>query len=206
MKTLILLTLLLLSAGLAAAQTPPSQTGAHGVSVIEYSWHRQSLPNPVLLEDPLGIVDEQARMDRARNEVIQQNKIRERAGVDQVPVPTGSGMNRTPPRRPSSAGRFQYLYEVKLSNMGTKKIRGLTWEYVMLDPVTGLETGRRHFTSKVSLRPGQSKKLTGRSTLPPALTVSAARDSKESAMGHSEKVEIQRVEFDDSTVWERPSQ
>ncbi|HEX8559248.1 MAG TPA: hypothetical protein VF668_14175 [Pyrinomonadaceae bacterium] len=204
MKTLVLVALSLLSAGSAAAQTPPSQNAAapHGVVVLEHGWHTQAAYNPALFEDPLRVAEEQARMDSVRNEVIQLNKIRVQAGVEQVPVPTGGGMTSASNRGVRSNNRSHYVYDVKLTNTGTKKIRSLDWEYVLVDSSTGTVAGRRQFTSKVGLRPGQKKKLSGRSTLPPSLTVDASqgRDAR-----FKEKVVIRRVEFEDGAVWQNPA-
>lgn len=203
MKTLVLVALSLLAAGSAAAQTPPSQNAApHGVVVLEQNWHTQAAYNPALYDDPLRIVEEQARMDSIRNETIQLNKIRVQAGTEQVPVPTGGGMTSAPNRGPRSNARSHYIYNVKLSNTGAKKIRSLDWEYVLVDSSTGEVAGRRQFTSKVGLGPGQKKKLTGRSTLPPSLTVDA---SKESSARYKETVVIRRVEFEDGDVWQNPA-
>lgn len=205
MKTLSLVILVLSAAALAAAQTPSSQSSPPGVSVVEWRWSRQSLPSPALSEDPLRIAEEQARLDNARNETIQHNKIRVKAGVEEVPIQTNNGMGTVGGRRRSSANPFQYLYEVKLSNTGAKKIRSLSWQYTFTDPSNGAVAGQHQFTNKVDIRPGQSKKLVGRSSLPPSHVVNAERGGAESS-GYSEKVSIQRVEFDDGTVWEAPPQ
>lgn len=206
MKTLVLVILVLSAATLTAAQTPSSQSSAHGVSVAECRWSKQSLPSPALFEDPLRVAEDQARLDNARNEAIQHNKLRVKAGVEQVPVPTNNSVGGAGTRRRSSASPFQYLYEVKLSNTGAKKILSLSWEYTFTDPSNGAVAGRHQFTHKVSLRPGQRKKLVGRSALPPSLVVNAAPGGPESPSGYSENVSIQRVEFDDGTVWEAPPQ
>lgn len=206
MKTLVLMILVLSPAALTVAQTPSNQSNEHGVSVAEWRWSRQSLPSPALFEDPLRVAEDQARLDNARNETIQQNKLRVKAGVEQTPVPTNNSIGGSGSRRRSTASPYQYLYEVKLSNTGAKKILSLSWEYTFTDQSNGSVAGRHQFTHKVSLRPGQRKKLVGRSALPPSLVVNAAPGGPESSSGYSEKVFIQRIEFDDGTVWEAPPQ
>lgn len=203
MKNLLLVVLVLSSAASAAAQTPSSEVSAHGVSVVEFRWSRQSLPNPALYEDPLRAAEEQTRLDSARNEVIQTNKIRARAGVEQVSVPTNNGLGNARDRRRPSNSPYVYVYEVKLNNTGAKKILRLWWEYTFTDESNGVVAGRHEFTSEVGLRSGRSKKLVGRSHLPPSSVVNAASgEQKKTPSGYSEKVSIRRVEFDDGTVWE----
>jgi hypothetical protein len=97
----------------------------------------------------------------------------------------------------------EYVYEVKVSNTGAKKIRELVWKYVLLDPDTGREISDHQFTSKVSISPGRSKKLVGHSA-PPAL-VSVARTNRDLRDQYTERVEIRRVEYDDGSVWESTS-
>jgi len=206
MKTLILVVLVLSPAALAAAQTPSSQVSAPGVSVVELRWSRQSLPNPALYEDPLRAAEEQTRLDSARNEVIQTNKIRAKAGAEQVSIPTNNGLGNAGASRRRSASPFVYVYEVKLNNTGTKKIRRLSWEYTFTDESNGVVAGQHQFTNEVSLGPGRSKKLVGRSNTPPSLVVNAAGSGQKSPSGYSEKVLIRHVEFDDGTVWEAPPQ
>jgi hypothetical protein len=206
MKTLILVVLVLSPAALAAAQTPSSQVSAPGVSVVELRWSRQSLPSPALYEDPLRAAEEQTRLDSARNEVIQQNRIRAQVGVEQIRVPTNNGLGNAGARRHPSASPYVYLYEVKLNNTGAKKIRRLSWEYTFTDESNGAVAGQHQFTHEVSLRPGRSKKLVGRSNLPPSLVVNAVDGGKKSPSGYSEKVSILRVEFDDGTAWDAPPQ
>lgn len=202
MKTLILVVLMLSPAALAVAQTPSSQNGAPGVSVAEWRWSRQSLPSPALFEDPLQVAEEQARLDDARSAVIQQNKRRAQAGVQQAPVPTNNGMSGGGTGRRRNP--YQYVYEVKFSNTGEKKILRVYWEYTFTDSADGAVAGQHQFTHEVSLRPGRSKKLVGRSNLPPTRVVNAARGGQESTSGYLEQVSIRRVEFEDGTAWEAP--
>ena len=84
-----------------------------------------------------------------------------------------------------------------------KKIRGLVWEYVLVDPSTGSEVGRHQFTSKVSVGPGKSKTIFGYSTLPPVSSVDANNAGEGSEGQHSEQVVIKRIYYDDNSVWER---
>lgn len=202
MKALILVALAVLSGGLCAAQTPPSENAAPGVAVVESGWRGRLVRNPALDQDPLQPLEDQERSERIRNEVIRQNKARAEAGKDQAPVPSRNAANRLPPPRP--AHPYEYVYRVKIINTGVKMIRGLVWEYVLVDPSTGSEVGRHQFASKVSVRSGKSMTLFGYSTLPPASSVDAKNAGEGSDGQHSEHVVIKRIYYDDNSVWERP--
>jgi hypothetical protein len=200
MKALISVALMLLAPGLAAAQSATKQAGTPGIAVIESSWRRVVRRNP-LADDPLGTLEQQNRAERARDKVMRENGERAAVGLPQAPVPS-----RTvdPVRLVSRVSAPEYIYEVKISNIGAKKIRELVWGYVLLDPGTGREISDRRFTTKVSIRPGQSKKLVGRSSLPP-LVVSAAKTNEALSDQYAERIEIHLVKYDDGSVWESAS-
>lgn len=200
MKALTLVALAVLSGGLCAAQTPPNENAAPGVAVVESGWRGRFVRNPALDEDPIVALEDQDRSERIRNEVIRQNRIRVAAGKDVAPLPSRNATNRLPPRR---AHRYEYVYRVKIINTGVKKIRGVVWEYVLVDPSTGSEIGRHRFRSEVSVGPGKSKTLFGYSTLPPASSVDANNAGEGPEGQHSEQVVIKRIYYDDNSVWER---
>ena len=206
MKVLGLMFASILLAGSAAAQTAtPVQTAApetHGVSVVKARWHKR-FHNPALDEDPLRAANEARQLERERRETQRINLILAQQGRNQLPMPT-----QTIPTQPSdilpNERRDYYLYEVKLSNTGTKKIRSLVWSYVLFDEATQREVGNHAFESKVGLGVGKSKSLLGFSTEPPARIVDVSKSNKETTRGqYTERVEIHRVVYADGTVWER---
>ena len=202
MKALIFAVLTILSGGLCAAQTPPRENAAPGVAVVESGWRRRLVRNPTLELDPLAPLENQDRQERYRSEVIRQNAINAAAGKDQMPLPARNATNSLPLPRP--AYPFTYVYRVKIINTGVKKIRGLAWEYVLVDSSTGSEVGRHRFTSGVSVRPGKGTILFGHSTLPPASSVDATKAGEGPESQHSEQVVIKTIYYDDNSVWERP--
>lgn len=201
MKVLISLALLVLSCGLCAAQTSTSGNEAPGVVVLENGWRRLWVRNPALDQDPLGILENQDRSERIRNEVIRQNSIRTSLGKEPAPLPA---RNANPPLSPRRRPHpYEYSYRVKITNTGAKKIRGLVWEYVLVDLSTGNEVGRHRFTSKVNVSPGKSKTMFGHSTLPPASTVDARSAGEKPEGQYAESVVIKSIYYDDNTVWVR---
>ena len=202
MKALGLVLTALLLAGSAAAQTAAPES--HGVSVVKSRWQKR-LYNPALDEDPLRAANDARQLERERRETLKANTVQTQLGRQRLPVPAqpANGLGDIPPNE----SRDYYLYEVKLSNMGTKKIRSLVWVYVLYDEATRREVGNHAFESKVGLAAGKSKSLTGFSTSPPARVVDVSKSDKETARGqYAERVEIHRVVYEDGTVWERGRQ
>jgi hypothetical protein len=142
------------------------------------------------------------RLEQQRREVQRVNAIRAQLGRPQLSMPAQTAESLD---RPALDGKPMpiYLYEIKVVNTGAKKIRSLIWEYVLLDVETQREVGRHLFESKVGIEVGKSKGLTGWSTQPPATIVDVSKSDKESRGQFSERIDVQRVEYDDGTHWER---
>lgn len=203
-KFFVLLTLTPLLACAAAAQTPKATpTEPHGVTVIGGRWDRE-VYNPALLDDPLDISTDAAQLLRERREVSRINATRnERGGRAPLPPPAEPSIKTV---RRSSGPAFAtniYLYQIRVSNGGTKKIRSIVWDYVLFDRDTLRETGRNRFESKVDIGVGKTKDLFGSSKLPPATVVDVSKSDKVERGQYAEAVEIERVEYSDGTFWER---
>ena len=202
MKSLYVMFLLLLVAGSAAAQSSSSTPDAPDVLVVENSW-RKLERNPKLEEDPLAVSQQQVNLERAQREVIRENAARARADLPQRPMPTRGAM---PVKNMPVGPWVEYVYEVKVSNTGTKTIRKLYWEYVFSTPGSQPKAGRRQFISKSRILPGKSKKLTERSPFPPLGVIDATQTGDNPQGQASERVLIQRIEYADGSVWTRDSE
>jgi hypothetical protein len=203
MKALILITMLVLSGGVCAAQDPSPQSGnaAPGVTIVESDWRRRLARNPALDEDPLRSLEAQARAERIRSQALEQNRIRAAAGKDQSPLPSRNAPSRSQPFNPTYP--YRYVYRIKITNTGVKKIRGLVWEYVFVDPSTGSEVSRRRFTSNAIIHPGKSKRLFGHSVIPPTGSIDASKAGEQPEGQHAEQIVITKIYYDDNSVWER---
>ncbi|MET0622171.1 MAG: hypothetical protein ABW250_04230 [Pyrinomonadaceae bacterium] len=216
MKILGLILLSLLACAPAAAQTPagpPPSPEAHGVSVVRATW-RKEVFNPALMEDPLSASDNTVRQLRERKEITRENNERSRTGRILVPLPTQATGEPKPTQTPGeparvvtepppSDPRVSYLYEVKVVNKGTKKIRSLVWEYVLVDPATRSEVGRHAFETKAGIGVGKEQTLLGRSGQHPVGVVHVTKSDKEKSGQYAERVEILRVVYEGGDVWER---
>ena len=202
MKILKLSLMLVLLAGVAAAQTPSSQADAPGVKVIKNRWRKALRSNLKLEQDPLRVAQAVADRERALKDALYENKVRAEAKLEPIRLPASAGVPGPEFRGPRTG---EYVYEVKISNTGTKKIREIDWEYVFVDSDTGSEAGRHQFTSRVDLSPGKSKTIYGTSLYTPASIVHVTKSGTDSMDRFSERIIIRRIEYKDGSVWERPS-
>ena len=199
-KLLVLLLMTPLLAVAAAAQTPTATpTEAHGVTVVGGRWDRE-VYNPALLEDPMAISDDAAQLQRERREVARINAARTNTARPPLPPPTEPSIKRSQRSSPALATSV-YVYRIRVSNGGTKKIRSLVWDYVLFDAATQREMGRNQFESRVSIAVGKTKDLFGSSKMPPAKIVDVSKSDKVERGQYAETVEIQRVVYEDGTVW-----
>ena len=201
MKAISLVLLMLVPAVAAAQEASAAKAESHGISVVKSRWERR-IYNPALDEDPLRAARDSSRLEQERRETQRANAVRAQLGRPQLAMPaqTAENLDRVVLNdKPTPI----YLYEVKVVNTGAKKIRSLIWEYVVLDAETQREVGRHLFESKVGIDVGKSKGLTGWSTQPPATVVDVSKSDKESRGQFSERIEVQRVEYDDGTIWQR---
>ena len=116
-----------------------------------------------------------------------------------------AGNRNLPAQSVPGTSSVHYIYQAKIKNTGVKTIRAIVWEYSLLDPDSQLEVGRHQFTGNMTVRPGKTVNLVGRSTKPPTRVVELAKSGKPLQREYQERVVIQRVEYDDGTFWQRAS-
>jgi len=200
MRPLNLLLLALLLAGAASAQIP-STPDPPGLTVTRFSWHKD-LYVPALLDDPMNPNQEQADLRREQKAIKKANAVRTAGGMGPLPMPTKeiAASQRDIPEGPS----VNYLYEVKLKNTGEKSIKTIVWEYLLFDPETSVQVGRHQFIDASKIRPGKTANLVAASGSPPTSILQAQKAGKESRHEYTERVVINRIEYDDGSFWQRP--
>lgn len=195
--------LILLGGAAAFAQTPPATAPAKpsvappDLVVLQKQW-KSHVRNPALDADPFEGNDgfETARQEQRANEI--RNTIRARGSEAREPPPVTNNKIGNP----DSKQIMTYVYRAKVKNTGAKTIRVIDWGYTFFDPETQQELGRHLYTTKVKIRPGQDSELIGRDGKPQTSTVSVKNAGKE--LG--EQVIIYRIEYEDGSVWQPPSQ
>jgi hypothetical protein len=197
MKALVIVLLMMLPAA-AAQRVPAAKDESHGVSVVKARWQKRFY-NPALDEAAADASSDPAELTRARQDAARANPGRS----GQLTLPPDTERPGATHRPKPGRGSNVYLYEVKVRNEGTKKIRSIVWEYVLFDPATRAEVGRHEFESKVGIGVGKSKSLLGTSSMPPASVVHVSKSDKETREQYADRVDIRRVVYEDGTVWER---
>jgi hypothetical protein len=198
MKTLCLVLLVFLSSVAVRAQSQAgSQGDAGGVTVVQISWHKQ-VYNPMLDEDPFKHNREQWEDARLQERIDRENAVRTRNGKTAI-------ANRGRPVTIDNRSPFTtYVYKAKVTNNDTKAIRAIEWDYVFYDPATEKEVKRHALKNTVKLQPGKSVELARRTASPPTTVVDVQKTGKKFKEQYAERVEIQRIEYADGSVWERP--
>lgn len=193
-----LLLLAFLTVGVARPQAPQNSSDAPGVVVTQTNWFKDTYI-PALYEDPMRVNDEQDELMRQQKSVARQNVARVQMGNNPEPLPV-----RKPSANNAPLGtETVYRYQAKIKNTGLKTIKSVAWEYVISDPETEVEIGRHRFLGSLKVRPGKTITLVGVSGNPPATIVQAVK-SEDARPKYSERVVINRIDYDDDSFWQRP--
>lgn len=91
-----------------------------------------------------------------------------------------------------------YRYIVVLKNTGPKTIRSVFWDFQATDTATFDSPSHRQFWCEVKLKPTNTERLEGYSSLPPVTVVSATGTGKT-----TKRLVINRIEYADGTSWQR---
>lgn len=111
-------------------------------------------------------------------------------------------LNNSIPTRNVTSSR--YAYAVKLRNEGEKKIKGIVWEYIFVDPQSKEELGRHQFVSNKKIGENQSVTLSARTVAAPSIIVSAKGLEKDERSPYLERVDIKCVLYSDDSLWRHP--
>lgn len=107
-------------------------------------------------------------------------------------------------RSPKSKTVDGYAYRVKVRNTSSKVIEVLFFEYQFTDASNPATLARRQFLCGVKIKPDQEKELQAFSVLGPSDVVSVGSLSNKSGNQFQEKAVINRVEYADDSIWQRP--
>lgn len=97
-----------------------------------------------------------------------------------------------------------YAYRVKVQNTSPKTVEILFFEYQSVDTAAPDRLTRRQFLCGVVIKPNKESNLEGFSLSGPSATVSVEALSKKGSNAFAERVVINRVEYADGTIWQRP--
>ena len=205
MKTIRPVLLMILLTGTAAAQAPSSAPGPSDLTVIKINWRRVDPGNPFLhasqgSDDPVNALKRVVNTSR----INEANSARE-SGTN-PPPPRLLSMSSAPDTGPPPVRAWSgFIYEFTVKNTGPKIIRQIAFEYAFTDPRTQQKVGRRDYKSKVKIRPGMTAKIVVRSSSRPFGTINAAQAGRDPHELSPEQMVIQKIKYEDGSVWERSS-
>jgi hypothetical protein len=94
-----------------------------------------------------------------------------------------------------------YAYRAKMKNNSDKRIEIIFWEYQFSDSHNPDTITRRQFLCAVNIAPNKEKELMGFRRLGPSDIVDASSAALKPSI--QESVLINRVEYDDGSIWQR---
>jgi len=181
MKILAIVLWVFAGPGLAAAQAPTDQPDAPpGLVVLRVKWERR-------LETAADASRSSQNLGRTASDPD---------ALNNDGLPTASKSTFQP---------YIYEYSVEVRNDLAKKIKSLTWVYILTDITNKNELGRHEFVSIEKIGPGEKKTLYGRKRSAPSQLVRVENLKKKKEPIYEERVEFRCVTYDDCTFWHRPS-
>jgi len=96
-----------------------------------------------------------------------------------------------------------FTYEVKFKNLDTRQAQTIFWEYQFTETAAPENTSRRRFVCGVKIKSDKDKLVQIFSTLGPGTVINVKDLSKGSGKQFAESVVIDRIEFDDGSLWQR---
>jgi hypothetical protein len=97
-----------------------------------------------------------------------------------------------------------FSYQAKIHNASGKPIEIIFWEYQFTDPGDAANLTRRQFLCGVSIKPEKDKELKAFTLMGPHNVISVDTLAKKTTASGEAKVVINRVEFADGSIWQRP--
>jgi len=169
--------LLCMSAITCWGQEPPKDQTPPGVMIRKYKWEKIG-PGPT--------VDStfKAETDSPNGTSSDPNTPDQASGVKDQNVPF-------------------FLYSVELKNDGSKAIKAILWNYLIMDGTTNEELGRHEFVSFDKVGSNAVRALTVKSRLTPSRIVTV-QGTHPSTITVVERVILECVVYDDGTLWEQP--
>ena len=201
---LVMLAILLVSAGVAAQPASPPPDGSN-VTVLKFSWSKERVgweQDP--FSGPLENFDEMRVRARNEKRISDAKKGGSGSEVSRAERDAKTDAALVSSIHQSARPRYGFSYRVVVQNNSPKAIKAIDWDYVFVDQNALVEVGRRQFASVEKIAPGKSKELKFFITNPPTRTISVTSLNEGERKGLVEDIAIVRIEYADGTFWQRP--
>jgi hypothetical protein len=96
-----------------------------------------------------------------------------------------------------------FEHRVKVKNAGTKAVEVLFWEYQLIESLNPANVTRRQFICGVAMKPKKEMEVQAFSVSNPGAVISVDTLAKNPDKPFEERVVINRVEYQDGSIWQR---
>jgi hypothetical protein len=207
MYTLLLLIVLIAQAA-TQQQTTVSPLPSDGslVSIVAYKWMKSHVSFKKAEQG--GVTPMRAVIPE--NKILQRNaRANQPVGVRDPNADTVDGRSAEMDRivqesRTTTKDVEGYSFYTKIHNNSSKAIETIFWEYQFTEAANPTNVARRQFLCAVDIKGGKEKELESFSTSGPIDVVSVKTLEDKNAKESQERVVINRVEYTDGSMWQRP--
>lgn len=198
--------LLLLILAVLFLPSPQSQQGS-SLIVVTYKWTRTR--QVMEKTDTPNTAPAAAMIPQNKN--FQRNvRVNEPVGTRDPNLDTTDGRSATmeknvqESRIPQAKPVDAFAYKIKVKNPTTQAADIVFWEYQFIERANPQSITRRQFLCAANITPGKEKEIQAFSLSGPSDVVSVNTLASNAAQPFDEKVLINRVEFTDGSIWQRP--
>lgn len=204
MKFLLLLPILLVPFGLPQDPTVDENSP---VSVLSFKWFKDRR----IVESTDTLVTAQRglnAMERANRNLERQRRINDTAGrnpPDESIEARSAALERIveESRENKSPPVDGFVYQAKIQNNSPKLVKIVFLEFLFAEKANPKNISRRQFVCHAKMKPEKRDDLQIFSLIPPGGVVSVGTLKKKTNDEFEETVLINRVEYDDGSVWQR---
>ena len=202
MKTVLLLTLLLMAIPQGQNVAPAISSDGMPVTVLSIKWYKdRQTVEPAQTSAPAAAMIPQnknfERNRRANNSPGERDPNLDTIDGRSAALEKAVQDSRAP--KPVDG----FAYRAKVHNASTKPIEIIFWEYQFKESAAAAPLVRRQFLCGVAIKPEKDKELQAFSLAGPQDVVSVNILAKKSGNSGTEQVVINRVEFADGSIWQR---
>lgn len=194
MKVILKITLLLLV--LLAAEIPAAAQDDSNLSVLKFGW---SHFHAALADEPEWNAPPDYRQRTDREKALAQIQY-----GDIIKSQELKKAERDAARSTVKSGQI-FVYKVKLQNTSSKTVKNFYWEYQVVESANPQNLSARQFFCASQIKADQQRSFEVYSLTPPTTAViSATTLGGDGKNAFAEKAVINRIEFKDGSVWQRP--
>jgi hypothetical protein len=203
MKVLLLLPILLIP--LSLDQDPIVDENAP-VAVLSFKWFKDR--RSAAVADTAGATTPAPAMIPANKNFERQRRINDPAGVRDPNADTIDGRSAALDRiveesRETKPQVDGFTYQARIQNKSPKVVKAVFWEYQFKEKANAGNVSRRQFVCRVSVKPDKTKDLEIFTLSAPSGVVSVGSLARKTKNEFDESIIINRVEYEDGSVWQR---